>query len=256
MASIYVYSLKGKKCVELKSPLLEEEELLKLEKLLPPNLKGLSFENPQKLFDNAQETCEEHKEVDNRKTVGEYLKGIGFKLESLKLYYGALRFYDLALKHQSSSEVLMRKAHVLEMLGYADKAERLLKEYQKKNPQAPEPYFVLGKQALSRSDYHQAETCFAESWQRLNKKNPSHRPLKKNLNLYLKFVRLFLKRDQLFTRNLSHEECAAEIERLIEETHQLEAEVEKRSEGQKLEGMEFFLKNQRDIFKKWLEEMG
>ncbi|MCB1214339.1 MAG: hypothetical protein KDK66_02565 [Deltaproteobacteria bacterium] len=255
MPSIYIYSLKGKKCVEVKSPLLEEEEILKLEKFLPASLKGLSFEDPRPLFKQAGQECEEYREESDPRSVAEYLVGIGVKLESLKLYYGALRFFDLALKHRSSSEVIMRKAHVLELLGYADKSERLLNQYQQKNPKAPEPYFILGKQALGRTDYARAEQCFKQALERLNSKKERHEGLKKNINLYLKFVGLFLERDRLFTRNLSHEECMDEIRRLIQDTYDLEEEVEKRGQTEKLEGMIFFLKNQRTIFNKWLEEM-
>ncbi|MFO1464161.1 MAG: tetratricopeptide repeat protein [bacterium] len=253
MASIFIYNRSRGKCVELSTPRIAEEDIDQLKSALPANLEGISFASPIDTFEDK--TVPELRIEDRESRVAEYLKSIGNKLEQLQQVPGAIRFYDLAFRLSGSSEVLMMKARALSQYGQADQATRLLNRLADKHPEAPEPHFMYGKLALSRADYAQAETHFAEAQRRLRESNVEHKQLAEILAVYQRFVSIYLDRDKLFTRDLLPEACIAEIRRLRQRTQALLRDIRSDDKAE-IQGMVFFLETQDKIFEKWLDEMG
>jgi len=252
MASIYIYNLKGGKCVELNTPRIEDDDISELKSILPSNLEGLAFESPLNKFD--EETITEIRVEDQEPRVAEYLKGIGNKLEKLKQVSSALRFYDLAFRVSGNSEVLILKAQALSQAGQVERAEKLLRRFSRQHPNRPEPFFFFGKNALARADYQKAQEHFEEAQKRIRSNNVEHRGLQESLEIYQRFISIYLDRDQLFTRDLSPEDCIKEIIRLRQRTKVLTDDIRNKNKND-LEGMVFFLETQDKIFEKWLEEM-
>jgi tetratricopeptide (TPR) repeat protein len=252
MASIYIYNKSRGKCVELNSPAIAEEDIAKLKSALPTNLEGISFSSPMEEFE--EQTPTELRVEDRARHVAEYLKSIGNKLEELQQIPGALGFYDLAFRLSKNSDVLMMKARVLTKHGQVDQAQRLLNHYVKKHPENPESYFMFGKLALSRADYAQAQFYFQEAQSRIRANNVEHKPLQETLDVYDRFVAIYIDRDQLFTRDLPTAECAQEISKLKQRTQDLMQTLQANPKPE-LQGMVFFLETQDKIFEKWLEEM-
>jgi tetratricopeptide (TPR) repeat protein len=252
MASIFLYNPKGGKCVELSCAAILEEDIDRLRAALPPNLEGLAFESPiDKL---GEDSISEVRKEEREGRIAEYLKGIGNKLEELNQSNSALRFYDLAFRLSKNSEILMLQARTLRQLGMVDKAENLIKHYAKSNPNAPEPYFLFGKHALSRSDYEKAMAHFEDAKKRIRSGNVEHKKLQEALDIYTRFVRIYLERDKLFTRNLDPGRYIEEIEKLRRRAQVLSEDI-KKSNDSELEGMAFFLDTQGQIFSRWLEEL-
>ncbi|KAB2838067.1 tetratricopeptide repeat protein [bacterium] len=253
MASIFIYNRTRGKCVELCTPRIAEEDIAQLKSALPNNLEGISFASPIDSFEDK--TVSEVRIEDRESRVAEYLKSIGNKLEQLQQMPGAIRFYDLAFRLSGSSEVLMMKARALSQYGQADQATRLLNRVADKHPDAPEPHFMYGKLALSRADYAQAQAHFAAAQSRLRASNVEHKRLAEILAVYERFVAIYLDRDQLFTRDLEHDACVAEIRRLRQRAQALMRDIHSHSSAE-IQGMGFFLETQDKIFEKWLDEMG
>ncbi len=252
MASIYIYNLKGGKCVELNSPQIVEEDIAQLKSLLPPNLEGLSFESPLSLFDS--DTPTELKVESQEPRVAEYLKGIGTKLQKLRQIPGALRFYDLAYRVSGNTDMLMVKAQALSQTGQVERADQLLQRFSEARPDHPEPYFYFGKNALSRNDYNEALRHFETSLDLIRVNNVEHRGLRDLLNYYIRFTDLYLDRDQLFNRDLDDEAMTREILQLRQRTQTLAEEIERQHKSE-LEGMMFYLRTQEEVFGRWLEEI-
>lgn len=252
MASIYVYNLKGGKCVELNNPRIESEDVERLKALLPTNLEGLAFESPLHQFSEAE--LGEVKIEAQESRVAEYLRSIGSKLEQLHQVSGAMSFYDLAFRVSGKSDYLILKARMLRQAGHMDKAERLLTRYSEDNPEAPEPYYLKGKNALSRSDYQSALEHFERALSFTRASNVEHKRLRDILSVYLRFVSIYLERDQIFARDLNSEECQREIKHLLQQTQKLSAEIPTKKIGE-LDGMIFFLETQEKLFQRWLEEL-
>lgn len=252
MASIFIYNLKGGKCVELSNPQIRQEDILRLKEALPTHLEGIAFESPINRF--SEDSISEIRVEDQESRVAEYLKGIGTKLEQLSQISGALRFYDLAFRLSKNSEVMMLKARTLSQLGQVDRAERLLKRFSKKRPEEPEPYFLFGKHALSRSDYTTAQKYFEKARKLIRLGNVEHRQLQEILGYYIQFVQIYVDRDRLFTLDLPPEDCVNEIGKLQQRTQALTQDLKANSKSE-LQGMVFFLETQDQIFSKWLEEM-
>ncbi|HCU24268.1 MAG TPA: hypothetical protein DF383_04545 [Deltaproteobacteria bacterium] len=251
MASIFIYNRARGKGVELNSPHIAEEDINGLRSVLPKNLEGIAFSSP---FNHSENQSMDHWRVEDREPrVAEYLKSVGNRLEDLGQVPAALRCYDLARRLSGNDEILMMKVRALNRSGRADQAARLLHRISEKHPDAPEPHFMYGKLSLNRSDYAQAAAHFAEAKQRLRENNVEHKQLGKMLDIYQKFVSIYLDRDQL--RNLPREDCIAEIPRLSARTQDLIDTI--RHDGNpEIQGMLFFLENQVAVFKKWLSEMG
>lgn len=252
MASIYIYNLKGGKCVELSTPHIHDEDIAELRSVLPPKLEGLAFDSPLNRF--GEDSLSEIRVEDRDTRVAEYLKGIGRKLEQLKQTPGALRFYDLAFRLGKNAEILLMKARVLGQLGYVDRADRLIRKYLKVQPQDPEPHYLLGRYALSRNDYSQAHEYFQLAQNLLRNRNVEHRQLKELVEVYLRFVSIYLDRDNLFNRNLPPEELLNEIQGLRNRTQSLIRDTQASSNSD-LEGMSFFLDAQDKIFERWIQEL-
>jgi tetratricopeptide (TPR) repeat protein len=253
MASIFIYNRSRGKCVELNTPRIAEEDIASLKSALPANLEGISFSSPLDTFEDH--TVKELRVEDRELRVAEYLKSIGHKLEQLQQVAGAIRFYDLAFRLSGSSEILMMKARALSQYGQADQAQRLLNRIVEKHPDAPEPHFIRGKMALSRADYAEAEKHFKQAKALLRASNIEHKQLDETLGIYERFVQVYLDRDRLFTRDLSQDDCIAEIRHLRERTQVLSRDINGDSKPE-IQGMLFFLETQDKIFEKWLDEMG
>ncbi len=251
MASIYIYNRARGKCVELSTPSIAEEDIAKLKSSLPPNLEGISFDPPENSF---EETLKELLVEDREARVAEYLKSIGHKLEQLQQVNGAIRFYDLAFRLSRNTEVLMMKARALSQHGQVEKAQALLGLYVKQHPDSPQAFYMMGKLALSRADYSEAQRHFLNAQNKLRANNVEHKPLADLLHSYVRFVGIYLDRDQLFTRDLPHEQCLAEIRALRERTQELSRDISADPKSE-LQGMLFFLETQDRIFEKWLAEM-
>jgi tetratricopeptide (TPR) repeat protein len=251
MASIFIYNRARGKCVELNSPQIVEEDINELKSALPANLEGISFSPP---IDSFETTLKEMFVEDRENKVAEYLKNIGRKLEQLHQAGGAIRFYDLAFRLSKNSEVLMMKARVLSQYGQADQAQKLLHHFVEQHPESPEAFFMFGRLALSRADYADAHQNFQAAKNRIRQNNVEHRGLLEVLNVYERFVRIYLDRDLLFNRDLSPEALADEIQRLRNRTQALMQDIQDDSKSE-LQGMQFFLETQDRIFEKWLAEM-
>lgn len=252
MASIYIFNLKGGKCVELSSPEIEDDDIDRLRSVLPRNLEGISFESPLDRFD--EDTVSEIRLENKKPRVAEYLRGIGNKLEQLQQAPGAVGFYDLAFRLTGNKEFLILKARTLGQIGQVDRAEYLLRRYSQDNPKSPEPYFHFGKHALSRGDYQKAKEHFEKSQSLIRPKNVEHKKLESILPTYIRFVSIYLDRDRIFSRDLPHDQCIKEIQRLQSRTRALVQDI-RNQKITELDGMIFFLETQDKIFDKWLEEM-
>lgn len=249
MASIYIYKRSGK-CVELSSPHLSETDIAALRAALPPNIEGISLTLPAHL---ATQAVPEVKTELREGMISEYLKSVGLKLEQLQQLPGAFLCYDLAFRLNPRSDILMIKARALTQHGYADRAQKLLQSYAERYPEDPEPSFIFGKLALGRADYEEARRFFDEA-EKKRQTNAADAALNQHLPLYQRAVQLYLDRDQLFQRNLSREQCMAEIKDLRQRTQTLLQDIRSHRE-QGLQGLEFLLENQDKVFEKWLEEM-
>lgn len=251
MASIYLYNLKGGKCVELSCPSIGEEDIARLKASLPDRLEGLSFESPMDKFD--EDTISEIRVEDRISRVAEYLKGIGAKLEKLHQVPGAVGFYDLAFRISGNRDYLMLKARTLGQVGQVERAEKLMRVYAKSHPDSPEPEFQFGKNALSRNDYEAALRHFQTALEQ-TRQNNVHRQLTKTLEIYIQFVTIYIDRDRIFSRDLPPAQCIDEIKLLQTRTRLLATGI-RLTRLPELEGMVFFLETQEKIFDKWLEEM-
>jgi tetratricopeptide (TPR) repeat protein len=199
MASIYLYNLKGGKCVELICPNIGEEDIARLKASLPDRLEGLSFESPLEKFD--EDSISEIR-VENRvNRVAEYLKGIGAKLEKLHQVPGAVGFYDLAFRISGNRDYLMLKARTLGQVGQVERSERLMKVYAKSHPESPEPDFQFGKNALSRNDYQSALNHFQNALKQTRQGDVDHRQMTRALEIYIQFVTIYIDRDRIFSRS-------------------------------------------------------
>ncbi len=253
MASIYIYNLKGGKCVELSNPRIADEDIAQLRTLLPNNLEGLAFESPIDKFE--EDTLSEVRVEDSTSRVAEYLKGIGNKLEQLQQVSGAVGFYHLAYRVSGNTDYLMLKARSLGQIGQVEHAERLLKRFSQEHPDSPEPHYHFGKHALSRADYQSAKDHFATALSLIRPANIEHKKLHGMLETYIRFVSIYIDRDQIFSRDLPQSLCLKEIERLQSRTRALAEDIRQQRVSE-LDGMIFFLETQDKIFDKWLEEMG
>jgi tetratricopeptide (TPR) repeat protein len=252
MASIFLYNLKGGKCVELSCPGIGEEDIARLKASLPERLEGLAFESPLNKF--HEESISEIRVEDRASRVAEYLKGIGAKLEKLHQVPGAVGFYDLAFRISGNRDYLMLKARTLGQAGQVERSERLMRLYAKSHPDSPEPQFQFGKNALSRNDYQAALSHFQQALQLTRGNVVEHRQLTRALEIYIQFVTIYIDRDRIFSRDLPPEQCMEEI-KLLQTRTRLLAEAIRLSRLPELEGMVFFLETQEKIFDKWLEEM-
>lgn len=252
MASIYLYNRNRGKCLELNTPQINEDDIVRLRSSLPTNLEGIYFNWP---FRSEEEETQSEFRVENREQrVAEYLKNIGHKLEELQQLPGAFRFYDLSHRLSGNSEMIMMKARVLSQNGHVEKAERLLRQYIENEPDSPHAYYMFGKLALSRTDYEQAKKYFSQAKEHIRLNNVEHKQLAETLSVYEQFVQLYLDRDDLFNRNLKPQECIEEINQLRRRAQALIKTIRHDSKAE-LEGMIFFLETQDKIFEKWLQEM-
>ena len=252
MASIFLYNIKGGKCVELSCPNIGEEDIARLKASLPERLEGLSFESPINKFE--EDTISEIRVEDRVSRVAEYLKGIGAKLEKLHQVPGAVGFYDLAFRISGNRDYLMLKARTLGQAGQVERSERLMRLYAKDHPDSPEPQFQFGKNALSRNDYQSALSHFQQALALTRNNEVQHRQLEKAVEIYIQFVTIYIDRDRIFSRDLAPEKCIEEI-KLLQTRARLLAEAIRLTRLPELEGMVFFLETQEKIFDKWLEEM-
>jgi tetratricopeptide (TPR) repeat protein len=252
MASIYLYNLKGGKCVELSCPNIGEADIARLKASLPDRLEGLAFESPLEKFD--EDSISEIRVEDRTARVAEYLKGIGNKLEKLHQVPGAVGFYDLAFRISGNRDYLMLKARTLGQVGQVERSERLMRLYAKSYPDSPEPQFQFGKNALSRNDYQSALDHFHKALELARLNEVEHRLLFKMLEIYIQFVSIYIDRDRIFSRNLPTAQCMEEIRRLQDRARLLAGAI-RQARLVELDGMVFFLETQEKIFDKWLEEM-
>ena len=252
MASIFVYNRSRGQYVELTTPHITDEDIYTLKACLPKGVEGLAFSPPS----NASEgKVSDHFLVENKDSrVAEYCKTIGKKLEAMQQVRGAVKFYDLAFRLNKNLEIMLMTASLLGQHGHVDQADRLVNLYLQKCPDSAEAFFVRGKLALSRSDYDEAKVAFQNAQKKIKLDKVEHIALYKQLSIYERFVGIYLDRDQLFTRDLPQEQCVNEIKKLEVRTGELLREIISNPQKE-LQGMQFFLENQAQIFKKWLAEM-
>lgn len=251
MASIFVYNRSRGQYVELNTPNITEDDIQSLQACLPRGVEGLTFSAPNPTPGNGAD----HFLVESKESrVAEYCKTIGKKLEAMQQVRGAIKFYDLAFRLNKNLEIMLMTASLLGQHGHVDQADRLINLYLQKCPDSAEAFFIRGKLALSRSDYDEARLSFLNAQKKIKLDNVEHIALYKQLSVYERFVGIYLDRDQLFTRDLPQEQCVLEIKKLRDRTHQLLEEISK-SPQKELQGMQFFLENQQQIFEKWLSEM-
>lgn len=251
MASIFVYNRSRGHYVELATPHITEEDIHTLKACLPRGVEGLAFAPPP----SGSTQGVDHFLVENKDSrVAEYCKTIGKKLEAMQQVRGAVKFYDLAFRLNKNLEIMLMTATLLGQHGHVDQADRLVNLYLQKCPDSAEAFFVRGKLALSRSDYEEAKVAFQNAQKKIRLDKVDHIALYKQLSIYERFVGIYLDRDQLFTRDLPPDQCIAEIKRLSERTGELLKEISENPQKEQ-QGMQFFLENQQQIFKKWLVEM-
>lgn len=251
MASIFVYNRSRGKYVELTTPHITEEDIHTLQSCLPRGVEGIAFSPPSPVPENGSD----HFLVENKDArVAEYCKTIGKKLEAMQQVRGAVKFYDLAFKLNKNVEIMLMTANLLGQHGHIDQADRLINLYLQKCPDSAEAFFIRGKLALSRSDYEEARLSFINAQKKIKLDKIEHIALYKQLSLYERFVAIYMDRDQLFTRDLPQDHCIQEIKNLRDRTGELIQEFGQHPQKE-LQGMQFFLETQRQIFEKWLAEM-
>ena len=209
--SIFLFSETSKKCVELKTSAITPSDLVDLQRLLPRNLKGVSFHKPDEEFIFRSEARELY--------VSKYLTEVGQSLLNLGEPLGALRFFDFSLKIENNPNLkfLLLRAKALLEIGQVDEAFTDVKRVLKEEPENGLAHFILGKVYLYRNDYQKANHSFEKVFSILPKED-SHSEFSRR---YIELNQLFIQRDSLYARNLSSKEWIQEIEFLREKSFPL-----------------------------------
>ena len=249
MASIYLFSERSKRCVELQSPRVLENDLVQLKNLLPLKLRGLSLNRPD-LLDKKQEIA--FRSEKRPAYVSRYLLQVGEKLLNIGQTGAALCVFDFSSKVKDRPECPLYRARALMSLARIDEAEALAQEFLKKHPKNSFAHFILGRVRLSRDDFQGAESYFVKSRKFLKKEDEPHEEV---LPYYESFVSLMLARDALYSLNLNTLDYSHEIARLKKKVFQLRSQIQQ-SAHREVHGMEPYVESLDKLLEHWLAEIG
>jgi len=249
MASIYLFSERSKRCVELQSPRVLENDLIQLKDLLPLKLRGLSLNRPE-LLDAKEEIA--FRSEKRPAYVSRYLLQVGEKLLNIGQTGAALCVFDFSSKVKERPECPLYRARALMSLARIDEAEILAQEFLKKHPKNSFAHFLLGRVRLSRDDFQGAESCFTKSRKHLRKEEEPHEEV---LPYYEAFISLMLARDALYGLNLNTIDYSHEIKRLKKKVLALKTKIQE-SNHREVHGMGPYVESLEKLLEHWLAEIG
>jgi len=246
VGSIFLYSEKSHRCVELRAPEIQTSDLIDLQGLLPRNLKGIQFVKP---LAEGREAILFHSEG-SPSQVSRYLMDVGQKLLGLGQPVGALRLFDLSLRIRHDPEVALLKAETLVSLGRMEEAKADLDRFLRWQPRNGLAYYLLGRIYLNRDDYQRVETYLKRSLQLM----PAIDPRRGSVEVYLEFNQIYLDRDALYSRDLSPPNYVLEIQKLRQRGLSLREKILSHPDRE-VRGMEPHLDQLGKVFEHWLSEI-
>ncbi|GEM_PF-1884279 len=249
MSSIFLFSERQKKCVELKIRGLDPAELVTLQGLLPRHLRGVSFVKPAMASDVSKEVLF-HSET-REPQVARYLGEVSVRLLEVGQPLGALRFLDLSLRLRKDAERSLLRTEILISLGRIDEAFSEVDRFLKWQRHHGWAHYLLGRVYLGQSHYQAAQESFQNAMALLPKQD-SRRKIIEN---YIQFNQIYLDRDSLYGKNLKTTDYVAEIRILRKRCHAFKKQVAQ-SAHREVRGMEPYLDQLEKLFECWMEEMG
>ncbi len=221
--SIFLFSESSRKCVELKTSVITPSDLVSLQRILPRNLKGVSFHRPTlNLEEDENSDFAFHAETRDP-YVSKYLAQVGKSLLSLGEPLGALRFFDFSLKVENNPNLnfqLLRSKALMEV-GQIDEAATIIDQLVKENPENGFAQFLLAKIFFYQNNYLSSVNYFEKAKLFLSKEDPYHY----FSEVHILINQLFLERDSLYAKNLTVTDLIQEIEILKEKVVQLKSNI-------------------------------
>jgi tetratricopeptide (TPR) repeat protein len=246
LGSIYLYSEKNHKCVELQASQIQTSDLVGLQGLLPRNLQGIQFTKPSP---GESEIILFHSES-RQPYVSKYLMDVGQKLMGLGQPLGALRLFDLALRVRQDPKISLLRAESLVGLGRMEEAKKEIDRFLRWQPNNGTAHYLLGRIYLNRDDYRVAEGYFRVSLSEMGPMDGRRDTIK----AYLEFNQIYLDRDGLYSRNLSAQEYVTEIQTLRNRVRVQKAKVLEHPDRE-VRGMEPHLDHLDKTFERWMVEI-
>lgn len=246
--SIFLFSMRAKKCIELQIPYSKSSDFEILKNLLPKNLRGISLTKPEVGEDSVLEFHKENREP----YVARYLTDVGEKLIHLGQAMGALKLLEWASNLEKSSRVTLMHAWAKLGLGRLDEAEQDLAVLLKWHPKNSVAQFLIGKVFFQRSDHQKAQEHFDLAL----KFSDSSNNYLKLLDAFSKFNQILIDRDSLYSKEISARHLYTEIEGLKNRAAELKQSIEKTSNNSELQGIGVYLENLEKLFDSWMAEMG
>jgi len=246
LGSIFFYSEKNHKCLEVKDPQIQTSDLVDLQGLLPRNLQGICFAKPTPA---TSEVILFHSES-RQPYVSKYLMDVGQKLLGLGQPLGALRLFDLALRIRHDPQVALLRSETLVGLGRMEEAKKDIDRFLRWQPRNGLAHYLLGRIFLNRDDYRTAEGYFRMALAQLGSEDPRRETVK----AYLEFNQIYLDRDALYSRNLSAQEYVSEIQILRKQVQVHRTKILEHPDRE-VRGMEPYLDHLDKTFEGWLVEI-
>lgn len=248
MASIFLYSQNQGRCVELKVPEASPSDLAQLTGVLPRNVSGLSFTQPD-FVAGSQGKVRVHS-VSSPRHVAQHLGVLGDRMLQASQTLAALRFYDLALRIGAEAPLQMKRAEALFNLGRVEEARREVENILRRDLKNGEAYFLRGKIALHQERYAEAVRYFGNAEYHFSKE-PEKRQL---AGVYLRFSKIYQDRDQLHLRDLSPSDYVVAIQQLQARSELLRQELQGFSNPH-AEALALHLDALENLFSNWLREL-
>lgn len=246
MGSIYLYSEKSHQCLELKAPEIRSTDLVDLQGLLPPNIKGIEFEKPST---GVGDSLLFHSE--SRQTfVTKYLMDVGQKLVGIGQPLSALRFFDMAMRVRQDPQASLLKAETLFVIGRVDEAQKEVDRFLRGQPHNGPAHYLLGRIHLYRNDYRGAEISLRSALKGI----PSEDASREVIETFLEFNQIYLDRDALYSRDLTTQDYVSEIQNLQTRAQTLKAQILNHPDRE-VRGMEPHLEQLDKVFERWLVEI-
>jgi len=248
VGSLFLYSERQGRCVELKVPEASSSDLAQLHGSLPNNVTGLSLSKPEvKASENGKVR---YHSISTPNHVSEHLKTLGEKLLGAAQPLAALNFFDLAYRISFDSSLPLKRAEALLALGRIEEANREVQEILRSRPPNAFALFLGGRIALYQEKYSEALRYFSQAREAC----APMEGLEEVATCYIYFTEIFRDRDQLHTRNLAPQDYAVEIEQLRARVLALKTQTQKSSHPQ-VRGMEVHLDALENLFSSWLREL-
>lgn len=247
MNSIYLFSERSKKCIELQIPASKSSGFESLQSLLPKSLRGISLTKPK---NNSLEELQYYKET-REPYLARYLTDVSEKLIHLGQSLGALKLLEWASGLEKSPRVALVHAWAKLGLGKLDDAERDLSIILKWHPRHFFAHHLMGRVCFQRNDHQKAQEYFDRSLQWIEK-DSVYEDL---LTAFAGFNQIILDRDQLYSRDLTARELLQEIETLKNRASGLKKQVNESVTKSELQGLLVYLDGMEKLFESWLVEI-